>query len=85
MDYISDNFVKSTRCVNGKLLTKGGTYYKAIIIPAVKLMPSEVLGHLLKLAQAIPRFHLFGNNTAFFQGRLIVVSCNDDPFLIKEP
>lgn len=52
MDYISDNFVKSTRCVNGKLLTKGGTSYKAIIIPAVKLMPSEVLGHLLKLAQA---------------------------------
>ena len=45
-------FVKSTRCVNGKLLTKGGTSYKAIIIPAVKLMPSEVLGHLLKLAQA---------------------------------
>lgn len=35
MDYISDNFVKSTRCVNGKLLTKGGTSYKAIIIPAV--------------------------------------------------
>ena len=52
MDYISDNFVKSTRCVNGKLLTKGGTSYKAIIIPAVKLMPSEVLDHLLKLAQA---------------------------------
>ena len=52
MDYISDNFVKSTRYVNGKLLTKGGTSYKAIIIPAVKLMPSEVLDHLLKLAQA---------------------------------
>ena len=52
MDYISDNFLKSTRCVNGKLLTKGGTSYKAIISPAVKLMPSEVLDHLLKLAQA---------------------------------
>ena len=45
-------YTSSTRCVNGKLLTKGGTSYKAIIIPAVKLMPSEVLGHLLKLAQA---------------------------------
>ena len=52
MDYISDNFVKSTRCVDGKLMTQGGTAYKAIIIPAVKLMPAEVLAHLLKLAQA---------------------------------
>lgn len=51
MDYISDAFVKSTRCVDGKLLTKGGTSYKAIIIPAVKLMPTEVLAHLMKLAQ----------------------------------
>ena len=52
MDYISDSFVQSTKCVNGKLVTKGGTSYKAIIIPAVKLMPTKVLAHLLKLAQA---------------------------------
>lgn len=52
MDYISDAFIKSTRCVDGKLLTQGGTLYKAIIIPAVKLMPAEVLSHLLKLAKA---------------------------------
>ena len=51
MDYISDAFVKSTRCMDGKLLTQGGTSYKAIIIPAVKMMPAEVLAHLLKLAK----------------------------------
>lgn len=51
MDYISDSFIQSTKCVDGKLITKGGTNYKAIIIPAVKLMPEKVLSHLLKLAQ----------------------------------
>jgi hypothetical protein len=50
MDYISDKFVKSTKVSGGKLLTEGGTAYKAIIVPAVKLMPAEVLEHLLKLA-----------------------------------
>ena len=30
MDYISDNFVKSTRCVNGKLLTKGHLLHQII-------------------------------------------------------
>ncbi|MBQ5878857.1 MAG: glycosyl hydrolase family 2 [Alistipes sp.] len=52
MDYISDRFIQTTRCENGKLLTEGGTAYKAIIIPAVKLMPTEVLKHLLELARA---------------------------------
>ena len=51
MDYISDTFIQSTKCVNGKLLTQGGTAYKAIIIPSVKMMPTEVLSHLLKLAK----------------------------------
>jgi hypothetical protein len=50
MDYISDKFVKTTRVSGGQLLTEGGTSYKAIIVPAVKLMPTEVLEHLLKLA-----------------------------------
>lgn len=51
MDYISDTFIQSTKCVNGKLLTQGGTAYGAIIIPSVKMMPTEVLSHLLKLAK----------------------------------
>ena len=52
MDYISDRFIKSIRCINGKLVTHGGGCYKGIIIPAVKLMPDEVLQHLLELAKA---------------------------------
>lgn len=50
VDYISDTFIQSTRCRNGKLITKGGASYKALIIPAAKLMPERVLKHLLKLA-----------------------------------
>lgn len=49
MDYIFDNFVKSICCVNGKLLIKGGIFYKVIIIFVVKLMLFEVFGYLLKL------------------------------------
>ncbi len=51
VDYISDDFVRTTRCSNGKLLTSGGAAYKAIILPAVKLMPEDVLKHLLALAK----------------------------------
>lgn len=51
VDYISDNFIRTTRCVDGKLQTKGGTSYKAIIIPAVKKMPDDVLAHLIQLAE----------------------------------
>lgn len=51
VDYISDAFVQSTRCRDGKLITEGGASYKALIIPAVKLMPERVLQHLLKLAE----------------------------------
>lgn len=50
VDYISDTFIQSTRCQNGKLITKGGASYKALIIPGAKLMPERVLKHLLKLA-----------------------------------
>jgi hypothetical protein len=50
MDYISDNFVRTTKVSGGLLTTEGGASYKAIIVPAVKLMPADVLEHLLKLA-----------------------------------
>ena len=33
VDYISDAFVQSTRCRDGKLITEGGASYKALIIP----------------------------------------------------
>ena len=51
VDYISDNFIRNTKCVDGMLLTKGGVRYKAIIIPAVKKMPDDVLAHLISLAE----------------------------------
>lgn len=51
VDYISDQFIRNTKCVNCMLQTKGGTKYKAIIIPAVKKMPADVLAHLISLVE----------------------------------
>ena len=50
-DYISDNFIRSTRFKDGQLITSGGTGYKALVVPAAHLMPNDVLAHLLNLAQ----------------------------------
>lgn len=50
-DYISDNFIRSTRFKDGRLITSGGTSYKALVVPAAHLMPADVLAHLLQLAQ----------------------------------
>lgn len=50
-DYISDNFIRSTRFKNGQLVTSGGTGYKALVVPAAHLMPSDVLVHLYELAK----------------------------------
>ena len=52
VDYISDSFVRTTRCVDGQLVTSGGAAYKAIIVPGVKRMPADVLARLEKLARA---------------------------------
>ncbi len=51
VDYISDSFVRTTRCVDGQLITSGGAAYKAIIVPGVKRMPADVLAQLEKLAR----------------------------------
>jgi len=51
VDYISDRFIRNTTLKNGSLVTQGGSSYKAIIIPAVKYMPTEVLSHLVSLAK----------------------------------
>lgn len=50
-DYISDSFIRNTRCVNGQWVTAGGTSYKALVVPAARLMPADVLAHLLQLAR----------------------------------
>jgi len=51
VDYISDDFIRSTRFLNGQIQTSGGSRYKALIVPATRLMPTDVLNHLLKLAK----------------------------------
>lgn len=50
-DYISDNIIRQTRFNDGSILTPGKTAYKAIVIPDARLMPSDVLNHLLSLAR----------------------------------
>ena len=52
VDYISDRYVRTTRCVDGRLVTEGKAAYKAIIVPGVKRMPADVLTHLVKLAES---------------------------------
>lgn len=49
VDYISDQFIRSTKCINGKLVTVGGSSYEALILPAIKKMPVDVLKHLMDL------------------------------------
>lgn len=61
VDYISDNFIRSTRCEKGMLTTAGGTRYKAIIIPAVKRMPADILKKLISLAEQGAEVIFVGN------------------------
>lgn len=49
-DYISDNFILSATCKDGKLFTPGGTGYKALILPSVEKIPLPVMQHIVSLA-----------------------------------
>lgn len=51
LDYISDRFIQTTTIENGLLKTEGGTTYKALILPAAKLIPLETLTQIQKLAE----------------------------------
>lgn len=51
VDYISDKFVASTRCDEKELVTEGGAHYKALIVPAVEMMPEKTLKKLIELAR----------------------------------
>lgn len=50
LDYISDNFIRSLTCKEGRLVTTGGTAYRALLIPGARLMPEDVLAKLFALA-----------------------------------
>lgn len=52
VDYLSDKFIMSLRCYNGKLITSGGTEYKALVLPGVNVIPNKVLEHIIKLARS---------------------------------
>ncbi len=51
VDYISDSFIRSSVCENGKIRTTGGQIYKALVVPGVKLMPVDVLSKLIDFAK----------------------------------
>ena len=52
LDYISDNFIQNTVCINGLLSTSDTSHrYKALIVPPTRLIPHDILQHLLTLAQ----------------------------------
>ncbi len=51
MDYISDHFILSTHCKNGKLLTESGSMFEALILPSVKKMHLNVLEHIIHLIE----------------------------------
>lgn len=51
VDYISDAFVRTTRYEDGQLVTSGGTRYKALVVPAARLMPATTLKKLISLAR----------------------------------
>jgi len=50
VDYISDDFIRGTNVIDGELETSGGSHYQAIVLPSVTIIPTDVLAHLLELA-----------------------------------
>lgn len=61
VDYISDQFIRSLRPDGNLLKTVGGTRYKALIIPAVKRMPEDILQKLIALAEQGAEIIFVGN------------------------
>lgn len=51
VDYISDQFILSSKVVDGMIRTAGGATYKALVVPAVEMMPVEVMQHLAGMAK----------------------------------
>jgi len=49
VDYISDRFILDLKVVDKKLVTSAGVAYKSLILPAVKVIPLDVMKHISKL------------------------------------
>ena len=52
VDYISDSFIMSSTVENGLIKTDAGTTYKALVLPAAKLMPVATLDKIYQLAES---------------------------------
>lgn len=50
-DYISDSYLLRTRADGGGIVTEAGTRYRALVIPACRLIPHETLERILALAR----------------------------------
>ncbi len=50
-DYVSDRYVQRLRVEKGTLVTEAGTRYKALVLPACRLIPHETLAKVLRLAR----------------------------------
>lgn len=50
MDYISDKMIKNCHVKGDRIVTEGGTSYKALVLPEVRYMQPETMLHLVKLA-----------------------------------
>ncbi len=61
VDYISDNFIRSTSLKDGKVATSGGSLYKALIVPGARYMPADILNHLVQLAKEGATIVFVGN------------------------
>ncbi len=61
VDYISDNFIRSTSLKDGKVATSGGSLYKALIVPGARYMPADILSHLVQLAKEGATIVFVGN------------------------
>ena len=51
VDYISDKYVKGLRFDGSRIVTQGGAAYKAVVVPGARLMPVDVVQHLLAIAR----------------------------------
>jgi hypothetical protein len=52
VDYISDKFIRSASVENGLIRTSGGVSYKALVLPAARIIPQETLASIIDLAEA---------------------------------
>lgn len=50
-DYISDRYLRGTRVRDGQIETQAGTRYRALVVPACRLIPLETIEHMLALAR----------------------------------